>query len=341
VPQTFMQNTLVTGCAGFIGFHLSMRLLKEGRQVIGLDNLNEYYDPALKMARLSQLTTQPGFRFLRLDLTSGKEIERLFLDQAFDCVVHLAAQAGVRYSLTHPHAYVQSNLVGFANLLEGCRHGSVKHLVFASSSSVYGSNTQMPFSARQNVDHPVSLYAATKKSNELMAHAYAYLYRIPSTGLRFFTVYGPWGRPDMALFLFTKAILENREIEVFNYGKMQRDFTYVDDVVEGVVRVMEKIPQPDPKWDSSHPDAGTSNAPYRIYNIGNNRPVELITLIEALEARLGKKAHKLLLPLQPGDVPATFADVYDLVRDFDFKPQTSIEEGVARFVEWYRGYYRV
>jgi len=336
-----MQNTLVTGCAGFIGFHLSRRLLEEGRQVIGVDSLNEYYDPDLKLARLSQLTAQPGFRFLKLDLTSGKETERLFLDHAFDCVVHLAAQAGVRYSLTHPQAYVQSNLVGFSNLLEGCRHGSVNHLVFASSSSVYGSTTQMPFSTRQNVDHPVSLYAATKKANELMAHAYAHLYRIPSTGLRFFTVYGPWGRPDMALFLFTKAILEGREIEVFNCGRMRRDFTYVDDIVEGVVRVMAKIPQPDPNWNSRHPDSDTSNAPYRIYNIGNSRPVELITLIELLEARLGKKAQKLLLPMQPGDVPATFADVYDLVRDFDFMPRISIEEGMDRFVEWYRGYYRV
>jgi len=336
-----MQNTLVTGCAGFIGFHVSRRLLEEGRQVLGVDNLNEYYDPTLKQARLLQLTTQPGFRFLKLDLTSRKEIEQLFSDHAFDCVVHLAAQAGVRYSLTHPHAYVESNLVGFANLLEGCRHGSVNHLVFASSSSVYGATTQMPFSTRQNVDHPVSLYAATKKANELMAHVYAHLYRIPSTGLRFFTVYGPWGRPDMALFQFTKAILEGREIEVFNYGKMQRDFTYIDDIVEGVVRVMAKIPQPDPNWDSGHPGSATSNAPYRIYNIGNNRPVELITLIELLEAKLGKNAQKRLLPIQPGDVPATYADMDDFVRDFDFKPQTSIEEGIGRFVEWYRGYYRV
>ncbi len=329
-----MQRLLVTGCAGFIGFHLSKRLLEEGRLVLGVDNLNEYYDPTLKQARLSQLTTQPRFRFFKLDLTSRKEIEQFFSNHAFDCVVHLAAQAGVRYSLTHPHAYVESNLLGFANLLEGCRHGSVNHLVFASSSSVYGSTTQMPFSTHQNVDHPVSLYAATKRANELMAHVYAHLYGIPSTGLRFFTVYGPWGRPDMALFHFTKAILEGREIEVFNYGKMQRDFTYIDDIVEGVVRVMAKIPQPDPNWDSGHPSSASSNAPYRIYNIGNSRPIEL------LEAKLGKNAQKRLLPIQPGDVPATYADVDDLVRDFDFKPQTSIDEGIGRFVEWYRGYYR-
>lgn len=336
-----MQNILITGCAGFIGFHVSRRLLEEGRQVLGMDNLNEYYDPTLKQARLSQLTTQPGFRFLKLDLTSRKEIERLFSHHAFDGVVHLAAQAGVRYSLTHPHAYVGSNLVGFANLLEGCRHGGINHLVFASSSSVYGLNTKMPFSTHESADHPVSLYAATKKSNELMAHVYAHLYRIPSTGLRFFTVYGPWGRPDMALFQFTEAILEGREIEIFNYGKMQRDFTYIDDIVEGVVRVLAKIPPPGVNWDRERPDSATSNAPYRIYNIGNNRPVDLMTLIELLESKLGKHAQKRLLPLQPGDVPATYADVDDFVRDFDFKPQTSIDEGIGRFVEWYRGYYRV
>jgi len=332
---------LVTGAAGFIGYHLSQRLLQRGDQVIGLDNLNDYYDVNLKQARLAQLTTQENFHFVQADLADRPAVEGLFKSGQFDQVIHLAAQAGVRYSVTNPHAYVDSNLVGFMNILEGCRHNRVKHLVFASSSSVYGANTAMPFSVQQNVDHPLSLYAATKKANELMAHTYSNLYCLPTTGLRFFTVYGPWGRPDMALFLFTKAILEGRPIDVFNHGKMQRDFTYVDDIVEGVVRVADRPPAPNLSWSGLQPDPGSSFAPYRIYNIGNNQPVELLYFIETLEKCLGKAAVKNLLPLQPGDVPATFADIDTLMADTGFKPATSIEEGVSRFVAWYRGYYGV
>jgi len=332
-------NILVTGAAGFIGFHLSRRLLAAGHSVVGLDNLNDYYDVRLKEARLARLTPSPNFRFVRQGLEEREKLHALFAAESFATVVNLAAQAGVRYSLTNPYAYIDSNIVGFVNLLEGCRHYGVRHLVYASSSSVYGANTAMPFSVHHNVDHPVSLYAATKKANELMAHTYSSLYGIPATGLRFFTVYGPWGRPDMALFLFTRAILEGRPIDVFNYGKMQRDFTYVDDIVEGVVRVMDRIPEGNPAWSGDHPDPGTSYAPYKIYNIGNNNPVELLSFIEALEDCLGKKAEKNFLPLQAGDVPATYADVDDLMRDVGFQPSTPIEEGIRRFVAWYREYY--
>ncbi len=332
---------LVTGAAGFIGFHLSKRLLDEGCQVVGLDIVNDYYDPAIKEARLEILKPHEGFKFVKIDLADKDSMERLFKEEKFDAVVNLAAQAGVRYSLVNPQSYVDSNLVGFVNILEGCRHNDVKHLVFASSSSVYGSNTKMPFSVHDNVDHPVSLYAASKKSNELMAHAYAHLFSIPCTGLRFFTVYGPWGRPDMALFLFTKAILEDRPIDVFNYGKMQRDFTYIDDIVEGVVRVIERPAHPNPDWNGDSPDPGSSYAPYKIYNIGNNQPVELMHFIEVIEDTLGKKAEKNLLPLQPGDVPATYADIDDLVRDTGFKPATPLEVGIPKFIKWYRDYFRV
>ena len=329
-------SILVTGAAGFIGFHLSMRLLADGYMVVGLDNLNDYYDVRLKEARLERLKAFDNFRFVLLELADREGMEQLFADYEFDRVVHLAAQAGMRYSLENPHAYVESNLVGFMNVLEGCRHGKVGHLVFASSSSVYGANTLMPFSVHHNVDHPVSLYAATKKANELMAHAYAALYQIPCTGLRFFTVYGPWGRPDMALFLFTDAILHGRPIDVYNRGAMKRDFTYIDDIIEGIVRVMELIPEPNTNWSGDRPDPGTSFAPYKIYNIGNNNPVELMRFIEAIEDTLGMKAEKNLLPIQPGDVPATFADVDDLIKDVGFKPATPIEEGIRKFVEWYK-----
>lgn len=334
-------KVLVTGAAGFIGFHLSQRLLEKGIEVVGLDNLNDYYDVLLKKDRLIQLKDYPNFSFFEMDLADRGSIEHLFAEQQFEIVVNLAAQAGVRYSLKNPHAYVDSNLVGFVNILEGCRHNQVKHLVYASSSSVYGANTTMPFSVHHNVDHPVSLYAATKKANELMAHTYSHLYGLPTTGLRFFTVYGPWYRPDMALFLFTKAILAGNPIDVFNYGKMQRDFTYIDDIVEGVVRVMEKMPESNTNWDSTQPDPGTSKAPYRLYNIGNNSPVELMHLIGVLEECLGQKAKKNILPMQPGDVVATYADVDDLTAAVGFKPSTSIETGVAAFVDWYRKYYAV
>ncbi|RII27576.1 MAG: capsular biosynthesis protein CpsI [Geobacter sp.] len=336
-----MGKVLVTGAAGFIGFHLAKQLLANGHDVTGLDNLNDYYDVTLKTVRLRQLEENPRYRFARADLVDREAMERLFAEGAFQVVVHLAAQAGVRHSLTNPHAYVDSNLVGFLNILEGCRHNQVQHLVFASSSSVYGANTCIPFSVHHNVDHPVSLYAATKKANELMAHSYASLYSLPTTGLRFFTVYGPWGRPDMAYFSFTRAILAGQPIDVFNNGRMERDFTYIDDVVEGVVRVMERIPSSDPAWNGDRPDPGTSYAPYRIYNIGNNRPVELLRFIEVLEGCLGKKAVKNLLPMQAGDVPATCADVDDLMRDVGFKPSTGIEEGIGRFVAWYREYYGI
>jgi len=335
-----VRKILVTGSAGFIGFHLAKVLLDRGDEVVGLDNLNDYYDVSLKQARLEQIANHPNFRFVKIDLADREGMAQLFREEQFDRVVNLAAQAGVRYSLKNPHAYVDSNLVGFVNILEGCRHNGVQHLVYASSSSVYGANTTMPFSIHHNVDHPVSLYAASKKANELMAHTYAHLYRLPVTGLRFFTVYGPWGRPDMALFLFTKAILEGKSIDVFNYGKMRRDFTYIDDIVEGVVRTLDHTAQANPDWSGADPDPGTSNAPYRLYNIGNNNPVELLHLIETLEKALGKTAEKNLLPIQPGDVPATYADVDDLTRDVGFKPSTSIEDGVGRFVEWYKGYFQ-
>ncbi|MBE9129700.1 MULTISPECIES: NAD-dependent epimerase [unclassified Coleofasciculus] len=332
-----MVKVLVTGAAGFIGYHLSQRLLAQGDTVIGLDNLNAYYEVSLKQDRLAQIENEPGFSFYKLDLADRDGMAQLFAEESFEIVVHLAAQAGVRYSLKNPHAYVDSNLVGFMNILEGCRHSDIKHLVFASSSSVYGANTKVPFSVEDNVDRPVSLYAATKKANELMGHAYSHLYNIPMTGLRFFTVYGPWYRPDMALFLFTQAILAGQPINVFNYGRMQRDFTYVDDVVEGVMRVMEKIPQP---GESENLSPGQKkSAPYKLYNIGNNQPVELLRLIEVLENCLGKTAVKNMLPMQPGDVPTTYADVNDLMRDVGFRPNTPIEVGVERFVNWYRSYY--
>lgn len=330
---------LVTGVAGFIGFHTAIRLLERGEQVIGLDNVNDYYDVRLKKARLAKLKPFKLFSFTKLDLANRVGMKKLFAKHPIRRVVHLAAQAGVRYSLVNPHAYTDSNIEGFLNILEGCRHAKVKHLVYASSSSVYGGNTQMPFSIHDNVDHPVSLYAASKKANELMAHCYAHLYRIPCTGLRFFTVYGPWGRPDMALFIFTKAILEGKPIEVYNHGKMRRDFTYVDDIVEGIIRTLDHPATPNQAWSGDKPDPGTSSAPARIYNIGNHQPVELLHFIEVLEQALGKKAVKKLLPIQPGDVPATYADVEDLTRDVGFAPATPIEEGIARFVQWYREFY--
>lgn len=330
---------LITGAAGFIGFHLSKRLLAQGKSVVGIDNLNDYYDVNLKRTRLRELEGNSEFTFYKLDLADREGVETLFSENKFDYVVNLAAQAGVRYSLTNPHAYIDCNIVGFLNILEGCRHNDVKHLVFASSSSVYGANTKMPFSVHHNVDHPVSLYAATKKSNELMAHTYSSLYKLPCTGLRFFTVYGPLGRPDMALFLFTRAILANKPIDVFNHGRMKRDFTYIDDIVEGVVRLIDKVPGPNPGWSGDDPDSATSYAPYRIYNIGNNNPIELMKFIGVLEDCLGKKAKKNLLPIQPGDVPETYADVDDLAKDVGFKPATPIEEGIKKFVEWYREYY--
>ena len=336
-----MAEILITGAAGFIGFHLSRRLLAAGRSVVGIDNLNPYYDVRLKEERLRILQEHAAFRFIRLDIADREALAALFTREKPRLVVHLAAQAGVRYSLTNPHAYLDSNLSGFLNILEGCRHAQVGHLVFASSSSVYGANTNMPFSVHDNVDHPVSLYAATKKANELMAHAYAALYKIPCTGLRFFTVYGPWGRPDMALFLFTRAILADEPIDVYNEGRMQRDFTYIDDIVEGIVRVMDRTPAPNPTWDGDHPDPATSFAPYKIYNIGNNQPVALLDFIATLERSLGKKATLNLLPLQPGDVPATYADVEDLMADVGFKPATSIGDGIKRFVDWYRDYYKL
>ena len=334
------KTALVTGAAGFIGFHLSKRLLDEGYRVFGVDNLNDYYDLQLKKDRLAILKAYPAFSFHRIDLAHAGDLEAIFKENTIEVVVNLAAQAGVRYSLTNPQAYVDSNLVGFVNVLECCRHHGVKHLVFASSSSVYGANTNMPFSVHHNVDHPVSLYAASKKSNELMAHTYSHLFKMACTGLRFFTVYGPWGRPDMALFLFTKAILEGKPIDVFNHGKMRRDFTYIDDIVEGVVRVMKNCPDPNPAWSGDSPDPGTSYVRYKIYNIGNNQPVELIDFIRAIESALGKTATKNFMDLQPGDVPATYADVDDLIRDVGFKPETSIDEGIGRFVEWYKTYYR-
>jgi UDP-glucuronate 4-epimerase len=336
-----IKKILVTGAAGFIGYHLSERLLEKGRDVVGLDNMNDYYDPVLKEARLSRLTPYVNFKSLHMDLSDRTAMEELFETEGFDGVINLAAQAGVRYSLINPHSYVDSNLVGFMNVLEGCRNNGVKHLVFASSSSVYGANTRMPFSVHDNVDHPVSIYAATKKADELMAHTYSHLYDLHCTGLRFFTVYGPWGRPDMALFLFTKAILEDRPIDMFNYGKMRRDFTYIDDIVEGVIRVLDRPAEPNPGWTGEAPDPGSSYVPYKLYNIGNNQPVELLRFIEIIEECLEKKARKNLQPIQPGDVPATYANIDDLMRDIGFKPKTTLEEGIPRFIAWYKDYYKV
>jgi UDP-glucuronate 4-epimerase len=333
-----VKKILITGAAGFIGSFLSKKLLEQGWEVVGIDNLNEYYDPGLKRARLQWLAL-PDFTFQELDLADRAGMERLFVGHRFDAVVNLAAQAGVRYSLTNPHAYADSNLLGFVNILEGCRHSGVGHLVFASSSSVYGGNTRMPFSVHDNVDHPVSLYAATKKANEMMAHAYSHLYGVPATGLRFFTVYGPWGRPDMAYFLFTKAILAGQPINIFNNGNMARDFTYIDDIVEGVVRVIAKPPVANPAWDTNQPDSATSWAPYRIYNIGNNQQEKLMYFIEVLEGCLGKKADKNFLPMQDGDVQQTYANIDDLVVDVGFRPSTPIEVGLQRFVTWYQEYY--
>jgi len=336
-----MKPVLVTGAAGFIGYHLSERLMREGRTVIGYDCLSDYYSVELKQARVKKLQEKSGFTFVQAELEDAATLNALFKEHQFDLVYNLAAQAGVRYSLVNPQAYISANLEGFMNILECCRHNKTGHLVFASSSSVYGAGTKMPFSVHQNVDHPLSVYAASKKANELFAHSYAHLYRLPVTGLRFFTVYGPWGRPDMMMFLFTKAILEGKPIDVFNNGLMQRDFTYVDDIVESLYRVGLRIPAPNPNWDSLAPDPATSNAPYQIYNIGNHSPAKLLDVIAVLEKELGREAIKNMMPMQPGDVPATFADVDDLARDVDFAPRTPIEVGVKRFVEWYRDYYRV
>ena len=346
-------KVLITGTAGFIGYHLALRLLERGDEVVGLDSINDYYDPDLKKNRLRQLgiedagrqegpvqsTRYSNHRFIQMNLEDSKALMAFFKKEKFDRVCHLAAQAGVRYSLTHPHAYVDSNLTGFMNILEACRHHGIRHLAYASSSSVYGLNETMPFSTHDNVDHPVSLYAATKKSNELMAHTYSHLYQLPTTGLRFFTVYGPWGRPDMALFKFTKAIFENQPIHVYNNGEMQRDFTYIDDITEGVKRVIDRVPAGNDSWSGADPDPSSSPAPYKIYNIGNNSPVQLMDFIGAIEEQTGKEATKEFMPMQPGDVPKTWADVSDLMNDFDYKPATDIREGVAKFVDWYRAYY--
>jgi UDP-glucuronate 4-epimerase len=334
-------KVLVTGAAGFIGMHTSLRLLERGDHVLGIDNLNDYYDPSLKESRLARLQSHAGFRFNKLDVADRTGVAELFARERFDRVVHLAAQAGVRYSLQNPHAYVDANLVGFTNILEGCRHNGVQHLAYASSSSVYGGNTKMPFAEADSVDHPVSLYAATKKANELMAHTYSHLYGLPTTGLRFFTVYGPWGRPDMALFLFTRAMLEGRPIDVFNHGQMKRDFTYIDDIVEGVIRVLDKTATPDPAFDPLQPDPATSAAPFRVFNIGNNNPVPLMEFIEAIESALGMLAEKNFLPMQAGDVPATYADTSALDAWVGFKPGTPVRDGVSRFIAWYRKYYGI
>lgn len=332
---------LVTGAAGFIGSTLSERLLARGDEMLGYDNLNDYYDPTLKEARLAKLTPHANFSFVRAALEDRPALERAFAGFRPERVVNLAAQAGVRYSLTNPYAYIEANLVGFINVLEACRHGGVEHLVYASSSSVYGANRKLPFSVQDAVDHPVSLYAATKKANELMAHTYSHLYQLPTTGLRFFTVYGPWGRPDMALFLFTRKILAGEPIEVFNHGKHTRDFTYIDDIVEGVIRTLDRVPAGDPAFDPLHPNPASSGAPYRVYNIGNHQPIELAHYIAVLEAKLGRSAEKILLPLQPGDVPDTYADVAELSRDTGYAPSTPVEVGIGRFVDWYRAYYQV
>jgi UDP-glucuronate 4-epimerase len=332
-------NVLVTGAAGFIGYHLCLRLLKDGCTVTGIDNINSYYDVSLKQARLERLTPFDPFSFFKMDIADREALDKIFKSSQFDVVVNLAAQAGVRYSLENPQAYVDANIVGFVNILECCRHNDVKHLVFASSSSVYGANTKMPFSVHHNVDHPVSLYAASKKANELMAHTYSHLFGLACTGLRFFTVYGPWGRPDMALFLFTRAILEKEPIKVFNHGRMQRDFTYIDDIIEGVVKVMDKLPEPNTRWNGDDPDPGTSYVKYKIYNIGNNNPVELMEFIAVIEKVLGQKAKKEFLDLQPGDVIATYADIDDLIKEVDFKPGTPIDAGIRRFITWFKEYY--
>jgi UDP-glucuronate 4-epimerase len=332
---------MVTGTAGFIGNHLALRLLERGDEVIGIDNLNDYYDVNLKIDRLARIKDHPGFTDVRLDIADRAGMEAVFKQHQPQKVVNLAAQAGVRYSIENPHAYIDSNIVGFINILEGCRHHKVEHLVYASSSSVYGANESMPFSVHDNVDHPLSLYAASKKANELMAHTYSNLYQLPTTGLRFFTVYGPWGRPDMALFLFTKAILAGEKMDVFNYGKHRRDFTYIDDIVEGIIRTLDHTAEPNPDWSGAKPDPGTSKAPWRVYNIGNQSPVELMAYIETLERFLGKTTEKNLLPLQPGDVPDTYADVEALVADVGYKPSTTIEQGIERFVSWYKDYYRL
>lgn len=365
VTKAFLESTfyyfcqmkiLITGTAGFIGFHLAEKLLKRGDQIVGLDSVNDYYDVNVKYGRLAKSgidqdkieynqlirsSVWPNYNFIRLNLEDRDNLENLFEQQQFDHVINLAAQAGVRYSLTNPYAYVESNIVGFINLLECCRNHKIKHLTYASSSSVYGLNKKQPFSTSDNVDHPVSLYAASKKSNELMAHTYSHLYGIPTTGLRFFTVYGPWGRPDMALFLFTKAMLENKPIDVFNHGNMQRDFTFIDDIVEGVIRVNDNAPVQNPDWDPDNGDASSSSAPYRIYNIGNNNPVKLMDFIEAIEEKLGRTSEKNFLPLQPGDVPSTYADVQGLISDFDYKPQTTIREGINKFIDWYVDFFKV
>ncbi len=334
-------NILVTGSAGFIGSALTIRLLERDDCVIGIDNHNDYYDPKLKEARLARFSNHKNYTHLRVDIANKTEIEKCFADHRPDRVVNLAAQAGVRYSLDNPMAYIESNIIGFTNILEGCRHSSVEHLVYASSSSVYGSNTKLPFSVHDNVDHPLSLYAATKKSNELLAHSYSHLYNLPTTGLRFFTVYGPWGRPDMALYKFTKAITENKKIQVYNNGKHQRDFTYIDDIVEGIIRVLDKPAEPDKNWSGDSPDSGSSSDPWRVYNIGNSNPVELNDYIDAIENELGKKAEKEFLPLQKGDVPSTSADVSDLIDHFQYRPETKVKDGVAKFIKWYREYYGV
>lgn len=335
------KRILITGSAGFIGFHLAQKASSLGYSVTGLDNMNDYYDVSLKQSRLDILNKLPDFKFAEIELADANAVNRLFADNDFDCVINLAAQAGVRYSLINPHAYLESNLHGFLNILEACRHNKTGHLIYASSSSVYGANKKMPFSVHHNVDHPISLYAASKKANELMAHTYSSLYDLPTTGLRFFTVYGPFGRPDMALFLFTKAILEGKPIDVYNHGKMKRDFTYVEDIVEAIVRLIPKPPKPDPQWSGLKPDPSSSFAPYRVYNIGNNKPVELLRFIEIIEEKIGKKAVKNFMPIQDGDVPETYADVDDLMREVDFKPSTPIEKGIGNFVDWYRGYYKV
>ena len=332
---------LVTGAAGFIGFHVAQRLLSAGRAVVGLDSVNDYYDPKLKEARLDLLKHNPNFSFVKLDLANRAATSLLFAQHRFPVVIHLAAQAGVRYSLQHPHAYIDANIEGFINVLEGCRHNDCKHLLFASSSSVYGANTKLPFSVQDNVDHPVSLYAASKKANELMAHAYSHLYRIPATGLRFFTVYGPWGRPDMAMFLFAKAIVEGKPIKLFNHGNMRRDFTFVEDVSEAVARLIDHPPQGNPEWSGETPDPATSTAPWKIYNIGNNNPEDLMHVVSLLEQEFGRKAAKEMLPMQPGDVPATYADIDDLAREIGFRPATTIENGIARFAKWYRDFHNL
>lgn len=339
--MSLTSKILVTGSAGFIGFHLSRKLLDRGYSVVGIDNLNDYYDVRLKKSRLEILLGHSKFTFAQAELADRATINEIFARHSPTCVINLAAQAGVRYSLVNPHAYLESNLHGFLNILEACRHNKTGHLIYASSSSVYGANKKMPFSVHHNVDHPISLYAASKKANELMAHTYSALYNLPTTGLRFFTVYGPWGRPDMALFLFTKAIVEGRPIDVYNHGKMKRDFTYVDDIVESIARLVPKVPEPDPQWSGMNPDPSSSFAPYRLYNIGNNSPIELLKFIEVIEEKIGKKAVKNFMPIQDGDVPETYADVDDLMREVDFKPSTPIEEGVGKFIDWYREYYKV